>query len=145
MSPLYFAIFIVTIPDCVDQELQEEATEEGREKVTLELVRIWSLFLDKDNKITSSLRSNEDMKTLKHLLERIYRWVDDYKMVINLDKTELVRYGKLPIEEEQYTTPDGTKIKQVEKVKDLSVIFEANRSFKAHIADVRSRAMNMSS
>ena len=85
------------------------------------------------------------MKTLKHLLERIYRWVDDHKMVINPDKREFICFGKLPIEQEAYTMPDGTKIKKVDHVKYFGVIFESTGGFKAHIADVRSRALNMSS
>ena len=43
---------------------------------------------------------------------------------------EFIRFGMLPIEEEYYTTPDGTKIKQVEKLKDLGLIFEANEASK---------------
>ena len=102
------------------------------------------LFAD-DTKIASSLRSNEEMKTLKRLLTRIYRWVDDHKMVINPDKTEHIHFGKLPIEEEGYNTPDRTKIKKVECVKDLGVLCQSDGSFKAHITDVKTRAINMSS
>ena len=39
LSPLYFAIFIASIADCVDQELEEEATEEGREKIARNLAK----------------------------------------------------------------------------------------------------------
>ena len=98
LSPLYFAIFIASIAECVDQELEEEATEEGRDKTARELVKIWSLLFTDDTKIASSLKSNEDMKTLKRLLSRIYQWVDNHKMVVNPDKTEHIRFGKLPIE-----------------------------------------------
>ena len=144
LSPLYFAIFIASIADCVDQELEEEATEEGREKISRELARIWSLLFADDTKIASSLKSNEEMKTLKRLLARIYQWVDDHKMVINPDKMEHIRFGKLPMGEEEYNTPDGTKIKRVERVKDLGVTFQEDRSFKSHIADVKTKAINMS-
>ena len=100
LSPLYFAIFIASIADCVDQELEEEATEEGREKIARKLAKIWSLLFADDTKIASSLKSNKEMKTLKRLLSRIYQWVDDHKMVVNPDKTEHIRFGKLPMEEE---------------------------------------------
>ena len=83
----------------MDQELEDEATEEGREKTAMELARIWSLLFTNNTKIASSLKSNEEMKTLKRLLARIYKWVDDHKMVVNPDKTEHIRFGKLPMEE----------------------------------------------
>ena len=118
-------------------ELKEEATEEGREKDARELAKIWSLLFADDTKIASSLKSNKEMKTLKRLLSRIYQWVDDHKMVVNPDKTEHIRFGKLPMEEEEYNTPDGTKIKRVQKVKDLDMTFQEDGSFKNHIADVK--------
>ena len=37
------------------------------------------------------------------------------------------------------------KIKNVKTVNDLGVTFESSGGFKAHIADVRSRALSMSS
>ena len=46
--------------------------------------------------------------------------------------------------EEEYNTPDGTKIKRVERVKDLGDIFQEDGSFISHIADVKTRAINMS-
>ena len=73
LSPLYFAIFIASIADCIDQELEDEATEEGREKTARELAKIWSPLFADDMKIASSLKSNEEMKTLKRLLSRIYQ------------------------------------------------------------------------
>ena len=91
------------------------------------------------------LLPNEDMKTLKRLLSRIYQWVDDHKMVVNPDKTKHIRFGKLPMEEEEYNTPDRTKIKKVQKVKDLEVTFQEDGSFKSHIADVKAKAINMAS
>ena len=94
--------------------------------------------------IASSLKSNEEMKTLKRLLSRIYQWVDDYKMVVNPDKTEHIRFGKLPIEEEEYNTPNSKRIKKVQKVKDLGVTFQEDGSFKNHIADIKAKAINMS-
>ena len=63
LSPLYFTIFIALIANFVDDELQEEADEEGREKTTRELARIWALPFADDTKVASSLRTNEDMKT----------------------------------------------------------------------------------
>ena len=73
LSPLYFAIFIASIADCVDQELEEEAKEEGKEKKARELANIWSLLFAEDTTIASSLKSNEEMTTLKRLLARIYQ------------------------------------------------------------------------
>ena len=61
-------------------------------------------------------------------------------MVVNPDKTEHIRFGKLPMEEEEYNTPDGTRIKRVQKVKDLGV---EDGCFKNHIADVKTKAINM--
>ena len=84
------------------------------------------------------------MKTLKRLLARIYKWVDDHKMVVNPDKTEHIRFGKLPMGEEEYNTLDGTKIKKVERVKDLWVTFQEDGSFKSHIMEVKTKAINMS-
>ena len=84
----------------------------------------YSLLFADNTKISSSLKSNEEMSTLKKLLAKIYQWVEDHKMVVNPDKTEHIRFGKLPIEKEEYNTPDGTRIKQVPKVKDLGVIFQ---------------------
>ena len=46
--------------------------------------------------------------------------------------------------EEEYNTPDGTKIKRVKRVKDLGVTFQEDGSFKSHIADVKTKAINMS-
>ena len=66
-------------------------------------------------------------------------------MVVNPDKTEHIRFGKLPMEEEEYNTSDGTKIKRVQKVKDLGVTFQEDGSFKSHIADVKTKAINMAS
>ena len=97
----------------MEQELEDEATEEGKEKTARELARIWSLLFTNDTKIASSLKSNEEMKTLKRLLARIYKWVEDHKMVFNPDKMEHIRFGKLPMEEKEYNTPDGTRIKRV--------------------------------
>ena len=114
-------------------------------KIARNLAKIWSLLFADDTKIASSLKSNEEMKTLKRLLSRIYQWVEDHKMVVNPDKTEHIRFGKLPIEEEEYNTPDGTKIKKVQKVKDLGVTFQEDGSFKSHIADVKTKAINMAS
>ena len=65
-------------------------------------------------------------------------------MVINPDKTEHIRFGKLPIEDKEYNTPDGKRIKQVQKVKDLGVKFQEDGSFKNHIAEVKTKAINMS-
>ena len=48
------------------------------------------------------------------------------------------------MEEEEYNTPDGTRIKRVQKVKDLGVTFQEDGSFKNHIADVKTKAINMS-
>ena len=112
-SPPYFAIFIATIANYVDQELEKEAAEEGKEKTARELAKIWSLLFADDTKIASSLKSNEEMKTLKRLLARIYQWVDNHKMVVNPDKTEHIQFGKLPIEEIGYNTPDGKRIRKV--------------------------------
>ena len=64
-------------------------------------------------------------------------------MLVNGEKTEHIRFGKLPIEEECYKTPDGKKIKQVPKVKDLGIIFQEDGSFRNHIADVKARAISM--
>ena len=77
LSPLYFAIFIASIADCVDQELEEleeEAKEASKEEKERELANFWSLLFADDTKIASSLKSNEDMTTLKRLLSRIYQW-----------------------------------------------------------------------
>ena len=145
LSPLYFAIFIASIAGCVDQELEEEATEEGREKIARNPAKIWSLLFADDTKIASSLKSNEEMSTLKRLLAKIYQWVEDHKMVVNSNKTEHIRFGKLPIGKEENITPNGTKIKQVPKVKDLGVIFQEDSSFMNHIAEVKTKAINMAS
>ena len=64
LSPLYFAIFIASIADCVDQELeeQEEANKiSGKEEKDRELANIWSLLFADDTKLASSLKSNEEM------------------------------------------------------------------------------------
>ena len=42
----------------MDQELEEEATEEGREKISRELARIWSLLFADNTKVARSLKSN---------------------------------------------------------------------------------------
>ena len=47
-------------------------------------------------------------------------------MVVSSNKTEMICFGKIPIGDKSYTTPDGTKIKMVEKVKDLGIWFEAS-------------------
>ena len=65
-------------------------------------------------------------------------------MLVNAGKTEFIRFGKLPIEEKGYKTPDGKGIKKVPKVKDLGVIFQEDATFKMHIADVKNRAISMS-
>ena len=136
---------IASIAGCINQELEEEATAEEREKIARNLAKIWSLLFAGDTKIASSLKSNEEMSTLKKLLAKIYQWVEDHKMVVNPDKTEHIRFGKLPIEKEEYNTPDGTRIKQVTKVKDLGVIFQEDATFKNHIAETKTKAIIMAS
>ena len=95
-------------------------------------------------KISGSIKDNQGMKIIQKILEKIYHWVDGNKMVVNPDKTEHIRFGKLPMGEEEYNTLDGTKIKRVERVKDLEVTFQEDGSFKSHIADVKTKAINMS-
>ena len=65
-------------------------------------------------------------------------------MLVNADKTEHIRFGKLPIEDKEYNTLDRKRIKQVQKVKDLGVTFQEDGSFKNHIAEVKTKAINMS-
>ena len=146
LSPLYFAIFIASIADCVDQELEEQGEmtkEAGKEKKDRELANILSLLFADVTKLASSLKSNKEMGTLKNLLSRIYRWVEENKMMVNAGKTEFIRFGRLPIEDEGYKTPDGKGIKKVSKVKDLGITFQEDATFKLHIADVKTRAINM--
>ena len=77
--------------------------------------------------------NNARMAKLQKILERIYMWVSDHRMVVKGDKTEMLQFGKIPIKDKNYTTPEESKIKTVEKCKDLGVWFEASGGWKIHI------------
>ena len=76
------------------------------------------------------------MVETQETLNKLYRWVDENGMEINSGKTYCMRIGNLKTEGNNYTAPDGSKIKFVDSIKDLGITIDKNGGFKTHLHKV---------
>ena len=90
------------------------------------------LFAD-DTRVSSKIRSKEDMKLLQSDLEAIYGWAEE-NLEFNENKFEKLSHGKTDgVEEGIYKTRTGKEIKSKKTVKDLGVWTGEDASFEEHI------------
>ena len=48
-----------------------------------------------DSKITSGIKSEDEMTKVQDTLNKIYKWIADNGMALNTDKSDILRIGAL--------------------------------------------------
>ena len=103
-----------------------------------------SSFAD-DTRVGGEITCAEDVKSLQHDLDSVYKWTQQNNMELHGNKFELLRYG---YDHEirtstSYTSNLGTIITEKEHVRDLGVTMDC-RDFKNQISNVIEEGKKMS-
>lgn len=86
-----------------------------------------------DTQICKSIRDISDIIALQNNSCRIYEWYKNNNMKFNIEKFQLLRYGKHNnLKTNHYTLPDGTCIEDENILKDLEIIMTNNVEFDTH-------------
>jgi hypothetical protein len=116
LGPLLFTAFINDIGDCI-------------------LHSQFLLFAD-DLKIYRQIRCIEDAEKLDEDLGRIYDYCVVNRLELNLKKCNSITFTKnKKIIKHNYTI-DGKFLIQLEKIRDLGIIFDSKLHFEAHVEDI---------
>jgi len=99
LGPLLFVIFINDIDEGIVSKI--------------------SKFAD-DTKLCAKVNNEEEANTLRNDLERLYKWSEDWNMLLNVDKCAVMHMGRKNIGFE-YGMGDR-KLRTTEEEKDLGVI-----------------------
>lgn len=100
-----------------------------------------------DSKLIKEIMNSGDFKLLNDDLRNVYSWADDNNLTFNCDKFSLIRYknSKVNIDYDyDYLAPDGSKIKCVDKERDLGVLMSADLSFDDHIEFICAKSKQLS-
>ena len=135
LGPLLFLIFINDINTCIHHSFI-------------------SCFAD-DTRIKAAISSTYDVANLQKDLDCTVTWSVENNMQLHEDKFEYVNHStgegnllrNLPFTSEfyQYTTPNGSIIEPIDKVRDLGVLISANLSWDPHISIMTDSARKMCS
>ena len=91
-------------------------------------------YVDDTRVSRSIVNSQADCDTLQQDLASIYSWAVEVNMEFNSEKFEVLRYwpaGQKP--DLNYTSPDGTVIKEKHHLRDLGIEMASNLTFNLHI------------
>ena len=98
-----------------------------------------------DTKVSSKIKSEEDIILLQKDLQIIYEWANENLMEFNESKFEQMSHGEtVNINIEPYKTPSGNYIKSGKTVKDLGVLANSNLLFREHIDKIVTSSKIMS-
>ena len=71
LSPILFAIFMGTVGEIIEQQLDEEGLKDGV-VCTREEEGLWTLLFADDTKVAGALASNQQMDCLQQILNKVY-------------------------------------------------------------------------
>lgn len=98
-----------------------------------------------DTKLIKIIQNIDDHEKMKEDLKSVYQWSDNNNLPFNCNKFTLIRYKTKENDDVyEYFAPDGTKIDQDDKVRDLGVIMSSNLKFKDHIKFISTRCRQLS-
>ena len=100
-----------------------------------------SSFAD-DTRASKGVKCPEDVKALQSDLDAIYRWSVENNMQFNSKKFECMRYGpRKDIKvSTQYTSDNGSPIKEVDHVRDLGITLSNDGTYSKHIQNITGTA-----
>lgn len=101
-----------------------------------------------DTKISKAILNNSDFDKLHEDLQNVYKWSSDNNMSFNSDKFSLIRYKNGNTDDlntaYSYSSPDGSKIKNMDAEKDLGVFMSADLSFTDHLNHIHKKCKQLS-
>ena len=135
LGPILFLIYLNDINSCIKHS-------------------VISSFAD-DTRIKKSITSCSDVLELQEDLNSVVQWSADNNMVLHQDKFEYISHStgearllkELPFTAEyhQYSTPNGTTLSPIDRVRDLGIHISSDLSWTPHIDIITDSARKMSS
>ena len=99
------------------------------------------LFAD-DTKLFREIKDNVDQVLLQEDLDVVMKWSKVWLLNFNTDKCVYMQIGKQKLLYDYYLSSDGenNKLKLVDEVKDLGILFDNELKFENHISDTINKA-----
>jgi hypothetical protein len=91
-----------------------------------------AIFAD-DIKIGCVVRGENDALKLDKNLQNIVRWSKKWKMLLNCEKTKVVRFGR--VKTNYLYSVDNVHLSVVSKIKDLGVLIDNKLNFNEHVQE----------
>jgi len=124
LGPLLFIIFINDLPEVCGE--------------------VSNIFLYADDaKLFKHIQTPEDRSSLQNMLNNVQLWIDKWQLSLNFNKCVSVSYGRHIDNSHSYLLHrhgSDMVIQKQDSFKDLGVTFQADLSFKNHIADKINKA-----
>uniref|UniRef100_A0A1Y1K5G1 Reverse transcriptase domain-containing protein n=1 Tax=Photinus pyralis TaxID=7054 RepID=A0A1Y1K5G1_PHOPY len=102
-----------------------------------------SLMFADDLKIYSELVSVEDCNLLQKDIDRLLKWSLNNKLPLNISKCLVLSIFRTRINIRFDYEMFGTKLKRVESIKDLGVVYDSSLNFNKHIENIATSAYKM--
>ena len=114
-----------------EAQKQEKLKEKEKKKT-------WTTLFADDSKLSGSIRKEEDMTCLQNYLDISLQWLSSKGMMVNGDKSYIVRCG--PIKQNKTYFAGKDPIKFVSSMRDFGVKYSQDGSYRDQVDIARTKA-----
>ena len=137
LSPLFFGIYISPVVTLLNTYSKNEAMKQEKTKEK-EKSRTWNTWFADDSKLTGSIHKEDDMQCLQSYLDISLEWLSSKGMLVNSDKTYIVRSGPIKQNKTYYAGKDP--IKFISSMRDLGLQYSQDGSYRDQIDIAKTKA-----
>merc|ERR1712240_803136 len=138
LSPLFFGIYISPIVALLNTYSKNESMKQEKKKEK-EKSRTWTTLFADDSKLSGSIQKEEDIQGLQGYLDISLECLSSRGMLVNSDKSYIVRSGPLKQNKTYYAGKDP--IKFASSMRDLGLQYCQDGSYREQIEIAKMKAV----